>query len=85
MCRREACRLDSRWHKWPAVFVDRNGVQSDVDVVTETGVMKTEGNEGEIARERSETQSRRDAVRPDRIPYGHTFNGAGIVKSLPLC
>src|SRR5215831_1679299 len=71
-------------HKWPAVFVNRNGVQPDVDMVAEFCVMKTEGDKGEISRERSEAQSRGDAIRPNRIPYGHTFNGADVMKSASL-
>src|SRR5215469_12709054 len=72
------------WNKGAAMFVDSNRVQPDVDMLAETSVMKAEREEGEISRERSETNSCRDPVRPDSIPYGHTFNGAGVVKSAPL-
>jgi hypothetical protein len=59
-------------------------VQSYFDMLAEACVMKTERDKCEISGERSETYSRWDAVRPDGIPYSYTFNGAGIMKSLPL-
>ena len=64
------------------MFVYSNRVQSYFDMLAEACVMKTERDKCEISGERSETYSRWDAVRSN--PYGYTFNGARIMKSLPL-
>ena len=66
------------------MFVYGNRVQSYFDVLAEARVMKAQRHKREISGERGETYSRWDAVRSDGIPYGYTFNGAGIMKSLPL-
>ena len=66
------------------MFVYSNRVQSYFDMLAEARVMKAQRDKREISGERSETYSRWDAVRPNGIPYGYTFDGAGIMKSLPL-
>jgi hypothetical protein len=78
------CNGSKRWNKWTAMFVYRNRVQSYFYMLAEACVMKPKRDKCEISSQWSETYSRWDAVRPNGIPYGYTFNGARITKGLPL-
>jgi hypothetical protein len=73
-----------RWNEWTAMFVYGNRVQSYFDVLAKARVMKAQRDKREISGERGETYPSWDPVRPNGIPYGYTFNGAGVMKGLPL-
>jgi hypothetical protein len=93
---REPCLLDMApwlfplryrpegWDKRTAVLVDGYSVQPYVHVLAEARIVKTEEDQWHVSGQRSETEACRDAVRTDRIPYGHAFYCLAIVKLLGL-
>ena len=55
-------------------------VQSNVNMLAETGVMESERHQSEISGQWSEPKSRRNAIRSDGIPDGYAFDPTTIME-----
>ena len=58
-------------------------MEPDLNVLAETGIVEPKHRKGKIPGQRSESNSGRDTVEADRIPYGHALDRARVVKGLP--
>src|SRR5262245_31808276 len=63
------------WDEWPPSLVDPDRVQSNVDVIAEVGVVKSQKQKSNVAREWCESEARGDAVGPNRVPDSHAPDG----------
>jgi len=69
------------WYKGSPVLVDGDGVKSNFDVPAKPGVMKSKRHKREVSRQGSESETRRDAIRANRIPHADTFDQSRNVES----
>ena len=71
-----------RRHERATMLVDRDGVQADIDMVSEIGVVKSQKRKRQVAGERRQPEPGRNAVRAHRVPNGDADDPPILVKRL---